>query len=204
MKTYKIHLIRHGLTEGNYLGQYIGCRTDLPLSAAGVDELRMLKETTDYPDIDILYSSPMLRCRQTAAVLYPGYDVNTVDNLMEYDFGEFEGKTAAQLETVPEFINWASGKEAAPPKGERNEDFIKRICLGFNQIVRDMMEKGVTSAGVIMHGGAIMMLLSATAVPRKQTVEWTSDAGKGYSVMVTPSLITAAELLRFMILFRSD
>jgi len=195
MKTYKIHLIRHGLTEGNSFGQYIGQRTDLPLSASGVEELRLLKESYEYPDIDILYSSPMLRCRQTAAVLYPGYEVNTVDNLIEYDFGEFEGKTAAQLETVPEFIDWASGKESAPPKGEKNEDFIKRVCFGFNEIVRDMMEKGVTSAGVIMHGGAIMMLLAATAVPRRQTVEWTSDAGKGYSVMVTPSLYHSSGII---------
>ena len=34
----------------------------------------------------------------------------------------------------------------------------------------------------------LMMLLAATALPRKQTVEWTSDAGRGYSVRVTPSL----------------
>ncbi len=195
MKTYKIHLIRHGLTEGNSLGQYIGSRTDLPLSASGVNELRLLKETTDYPDIEALYSSPMLRCRQTAAVLYPDYDVIPVDNLTEYDFGAFEGKTAAQLEAVPEFIEWASGKNAATPDGERNDDFIKRICLGFNEVVRDMMAKGITSSGIIMHGGAIMMLLAACAVPRKQTVEWTSDAGRGYSVMVTPSLYHSSGII---------
>ena len=74
------------------------------------------------------------------------------------------------------------------PEGESNTDFIKRLCIGLNQIVIDMLERGVENAGVIMHGGAIMMLLAACAVPRKQTVEWTSDAGRGYSVMVTPSL----------------
>ena len=47
----------------------------------------------------------------------------------------------------------------------------------------DMLEKDVESAGVIMHGGAIMMLLGATAVPRHKPVEWTADPGRGYSLL---------------------
>ena len=188
MKTYKIHLIRHGLTDGNLNGQYIGAKTDLPLSASGVRELGLLRDSVDYPEVEAVYSSPMLRCRQTASVLYPEKTANLNENLKEYDFGDFEGKTADMLESNPAFKDWATGKIPCPPNGETTEEFIKRICLGFNQIVLDMMEKGITNSAVIMHGGAIMMLLSACAVPRKQTVEWTSDAGRGYSVMVTPSL----------------
>lgn len=188
MKTYKIHLIRHGLTDGNLNGQYIGSRTDLPLSASGVRELGLLKDSVEYPEVQAVYSSPMLRCRQTAAVIYPEKSIKDIENLKEYDFGDFEGKTADMLESVPAFKDWASGKISCPPNGETTEEFIKRVCLGFNEIVRDMMEKGITNSAVIMHGGAIMMLLSATALPRRQTVEWTSDAGRGYSVMVTPSL----------------
>ena len=51
-----------------------------------------------------------------------------------------------------------------------------------------MIEKGHKNSAVIMHGGAIMMLLAATAVPRRRPVEWTSDCGKGYSLLITPSL----------------
>jgi len=195
MKTYKIHLIRHGLTDGNLNGQYIGARTDLPLSASGVRELSLLRDSVDYPEIEALYSSPMLRCKQTAAVLYPEKSVNINENLREYDFGDFEGKTADMLESNPDFRDWAAGKIPCPPNGETTEEFIKRVCLGFNQIVLDMMEKGITNSAVIMHGGAIMMLLSASAVPRKQTVEWTSDAGRGYSVMVTPSLYHSSGII---------
>ena len=43
MKSYTIHLIRHGITEGNLLGQYIG-RTDSPLAAEGIRALQDLKE----------------------------------------------------------------------------------------------------------------------------------------------------------------
>ena len=188
MKTYKIHLIRHGMTDANIDGRYIGCKTDLPLSPEGVRELKDLRENLEYPDIEALYTSPMLRCKQTASVIYPGFEPISVDELTEYDFGIFENKTASELEILPEYLEWTSGKISATPDGEDTNDFIKRIALGINMIVRDMMEKDITNAGVIMHGGAIMMFLATCAVPRKRSIEWTSDNGRGYSIMVTPSL----------------
>lgn len=188
MRTLKIHLIRHGATDANYDGRYIGCKTDLPLAPEGLNELRLLKDDIDYPEIERLYSSPMLRCRQTGAVLYPDFEPVTVEELKEYDFGSFENKTAAELESNPNFIPWTSGRLSAPPGGEDNSEFIKRICVGFNKIVLDMIESGLTESAVIMHGGAIMMLLGVSAVPRNKPVEWTADNGRGYSVRVTPSL----------------
>ena len=188
MRTLKIHLIRHGATDANYDGRYIGCKTDLPLAPEGLNELRMLKDDIDYPEIERLYSSPMLRCRQTGAVLYPDFEPVMVEELKEYDFGLFENKTAAELESNPSFIPWTSGRLSAPPGGEDNSEFIKRICVGFNKIVLDMIEGGLTESAVIMHGGAIMMLLGVSAVPRHKPVEWTADNGRGYSVRVTPSL----------------
>jgi alpha-ribazole phosphatase len=188
MRTLKIHLIRHGATDANYDGRYIGCKTDLPLAPEGLNELRLLKDDIDYPEIERLYSSPMLRCRQTGAVLYPDFEPVTVEELKEYDFGSFENKTAAELESNPNFIPWTSGRLSSPPGGEDNSEFIKRICVGFNKIVLDMIEGGLTESAVIMHGGAIMMLLGVSAVPRHKPVEWTADNGRGYSVRVTPSL----------------
>ena len=188
MKTLKIHLIRHGSTDANILGQYIGWRTDMPISPEGLTQLKYLKENFEYPDIECLYSSPLLRCRQTASVLYPGVGMVLADDLKEYDFGVFEGKTAGELENDPDFTAWASGQLSSPPDGEDNSDFIKRICLAFNQIVLDMTKNGRSGAAVIMHGGAIMMLLAACAVPRKKPVEWTCEPGTGYSLLVTPSL----------------
>ena len=75
-----------------------------------------------------------------------------------------------------------------PTGGESTANFIKRQALALNMIVRDMMQNDVTNSAVIMHGGAIMMLLANCAVPRKRSIEWTSENGRGYSVMITPSL----------------
>lgn len=195
MKTYKIHLIRQGLTSANLEGKYIGNRTDLPLSDKGIDELRLLRDSVDYPDIQRLYTSPMLRCRQTAEILYPDTDYKEIDELTEYDFGEFEGKTARELEGQENFKLWAAGKLAAAPGGESTTDFVKRLALGFRFAVEDMMSAGADNAAAIMHGGAIMMLLSACAVPQRKSVEWQCDAGRGFSVMVTPSLYHSSGII---------
>lgn len=195
MKTYKIHLIRHGLTEANIKGQYVGNRTDLPLCDEGVDELRALKDTVDYPDIERLYTSPLLRCRQTAGIIYPDMEYTVIDEFSEYDFGDFEGKTATELEKNEFFTQWTSGKLPAPPGGESTENFIKRLALGFRFLVEDMMKSGVYNAAAIIHGGAIMMLLSSSAVPRRTALEWQSENGRGYSVCVTPSLYHSSGII---------
>ncbi len=188
MKTYKIHILRHGLTTANLEGRYIGCRTDLPLCPEGLKELKTLRENLEYPTVDGVYTSPLLRAKQTAAVIYPGFEPTVIDELTEYDFGDFENKTADILELDENYALWTSGKIPSPPSGESNTDFIKRQALGINIIVRDMMDKGITESAAIMHGGAIMMLLSTCAVPRKRSVEWTCDPGRGYSLLITPSI----------------
>ncbi len=179
MKTFKIHLIRHGMTEGNAAGMYIGNRTDLPLSVDGVRELQDLREAVQYPDIEKLYTSPMLRAKQSGKIIYPDFEPFVIDELAEYDFGEFEGKTAAQLEVIPEYKQWTSGEIEAPPGGESTKNFVKRQALGLNFI---------STAAVGIHGGVSMMLLAGCAVPRKHSLEWSSECGRGYSIMVTPSL----------------
>lgn len=187
MKTYKLHIIRHGMTDGNLRGQYIG-RTELPVTPEGITMLNNLKNQIEYPFVDRVYSSPMLRCRQTANVIYPDREITLIDNLIEYDFGEFEGKTAHELEHLEAYKDWASGKVGCTPGGEDNMEFAKRICLGINEIVRDMMNNDYSDAAVFMHGGTIMTFLASCAVPRHSLVEWATENGRGYTIMVTPTL----------------
>ena len=72
MKYYKLHLIRHGLTAGNLQGLYIGSGTDLPLCAEGRAQLQELKAQFRYPEVSLVFTSPLLRATQTADVLFPG------------------------------------------------------------------------------------------------------------------------------------
>ena len=71
MKTFKLHLIRHGITAGNLQGLYIGSGTDIPLCDEGRAQLADLKERFEYPQVDTVFSSPLMRAVETANLLFP-------------------------------------------------------------------------------------------------------------------------------------
>ena len=194
MKTYKIHFIRHGLTEGNIRGQYVGRRTDSPLCPQGVQALIALRQRYDYPGVGKLYISPMTRCRQTAALLYPEMkNIAEVEQIAEMDFGDFEGKTIAQLQNDPAFRSFATGDDQVQiPGGESLADFARRCGEGLDLIISDMMRAGNTQAAVVTHGGVIMGLLAAYGYPKKNHVEWMADNGYGYTILITPQLWQSA------------
>ena len=188
MKTYRIHLIRHGQTAGNAQGQYIGS-TDLPLTGEGIERVKQLKVSGEYPEAEVIFSSPLRRCLQTAALLYPGKRPIVVDDFRECDFGEYEGKTAAELTDDPRFTAWMDGGvKASPPGGESTEAFVGRCTAAFEKLVEGLMKTGVTDAAVCAHGGVICAILWAFGLPEAEFYDWMCGNGRGYTLRVTPGV----------------
>ena len=188
MISYKIHLLRCGSVTQNSEQLFVG-QLDLPLSDDGRVELGRLQKAGGYPQIERLYTSPSARCVQTGEVLYPGYEPHTVAGLMDANLGEFEGKSLEQLKNRPEFAAWLQNSQANPPPGgERVEDFTARVSGALDGIVREMMRERVQSAAIITHGGVIMTLMAAVALPRLQLHEWAVAAGCGYTLLTSAQL----------------
>jgi len=184
MKTFKIHLIRQGISEGSEEGLYIG-HTDVPLTNMGKKQLKDMMHDFEYPSCDAVISSPLDRCLETARILYPDRSPMIFDGLIEYDFGEFEGSTAEQLRTDPAFGEWLSGGEdAGAPFGETNKEFRDRVCRCFYDIVEGIMKTGVGSVSVITHGGVIMTIMQYFAIPELPMHEWLMPNGCGYTLNV--------------------
>lgn len=104
MKNYRLYLIRHGITSGNLEGKYIGT-TDLPLCEEGEDAISSLAALDVYPKVQKVYSSPLKRCLQTADIIYPERLLKRIDGIAELDFGEYEGKTQAELQSDESISN---------------------------------------------------------------------------------------------------
>lgn len=190
MKSYTIHLIRHGITAGNKEGRYIGS-TDLPLSEAGANRLKALAAKYPYPRAAAYFCSPLKRCTQTLKLLYPEAKPILIDGFRECDFGEWENKTAKEIAANdPAFARWISGqgKEVTPPGGESGGAFMQRTCAAFEKIVKGLMTSGVTSAVIVAHGGTLMSILSAYGLPRAKFYDWMTESGFGYSMRITPGL----------------
>lgn len=188
MKSYVIHLIRHGAIDETLSGKYIGT-TDPPLSDKGKLALKKLAFTHAYPQPPVVFTSPLKRCTQTCAVLFPERKPLVIANLSECNFGEWEGKTAEELKDSEDFQKWLAGDNSVkPPRGESNADFVRRVCKIFESIVEGLMKTGSTECAVVTHGGVIMTLLAVYGLPQAKPFEWAMENGCGYSVRVTPML----------------
>lgn len=180
----ELYLIRHGMTLGNVEHRYIGRQTDEPLSEDGRQQLEKRKDqwaqvcrTWDMPYV---FVSPMLRCRQTAEILFPQIPQIEIDPWREMDFGEFEGRNYAQLNGDPRYQAWIdSGGTLAFPGGESREAFIARCVDGMELVMeqirqqlayracpkcRETEDNGMIQeplpVAAVVHGGTIMALLS--------------------------------------------
>ena len=190
MNSYRLHFIRHGITQGNQKGIYIGS-TDLPLCREGEGVIKKLVAEYDYPKVGKVYVSPLKRCISTAKIIYPETFTEKVSGLRECDFGVFEGKTIAELKNTPEFLKWienCSKKSSAPPEGESGEQVLERSVAAIDYIVKDMMKLKIYDAAVITHGGIIMSLFAACGYPKANMNDWVTDSGKGYTVRIDPRL----------------
>jgi len=160
-------LLRHGQTTMNAARQYSG-RTDTALTEVGVEQAqaaaRLLGERGD---IDVIVSSPLARCVQTAeaagAVL--GLEVEVIDDLIELDFGDWEGKTFDQAHARdPELHDdWITDPAVCPPNGETLQALHRRI----RNVRRDLVKR--------YEGTTILVVSHVT--PIKSFLRQALDAG---------------------------
>lgn len=171
----EVILVRHGLTQGNKEKRFVG-RLDIPLAPEGE---AMARETAPLmPKVEHLYVSPMLRCRQTADLLWPGVPRTYVEDLKETDFGPFEGKKHAELQEDPVYLQWLAGTLAV---GEPVEECARRGAQALSLVGRDAAEHGYERVGVVSHGGLLMSVLSRYGRPaRANYYDWTIPNCGGY------------------------
>lgn len=163
----EILLVRHGATAGNLLRRHIGV-TDEPLCPEGRAALSVLDDT-----VDTVYVTPLLRTRETAAILFPQAVQEVVEGLREMDFGAFENKNYQELAHDPSYQAWVDGWCEGPcPGGESRRQFCDRVCTAFAALVDDALAKKRPRLVIVAHGGTIMAVGEAFAMPRKGYWDW--------------------------------
>jgi len=133
MPVGRVFLLRHGETEWSLSGKHTG-RTDVPLTDRGRELAAaagdLVADLHSGPPALVL-SSPRSRAQDTARLA--GYRVDDVDDrLAEWDYGEYEGRTTAEIrETVPGWTVWTHpcpGGETAEEVGRRADGVFARIA----------------------------------------------------------------------------
>ncbi|QHQ61257.1 histidine phosphatase family protein [Anaerocolumna sedimenticola] len=173
----KVVLIRHGKTEGNLKKRYIGV-TDEPLCVEGTEQILNNIKENRYPAVDLVYTSLLKRCIQTAERIYPDIKYIPYDNLRECDFGELENKNYLELSDHEKYQKWlASNGTLEFPSAEKQEDFKKRCQEAYKLIIQKSFNQDIA---FVVHGGTIMAILEKYGVPEKSFYDWQLKNGEGY------------------------
>ena len=128
----EIHLVRHGQTDWNISGQHTG-RTDLLLNERGREESRGLRTKLVGTTYDRVWVSPLARARETCDLAGYGDRAEVWDDLMEWNYGAWEGRTKAEISaTHPGWDQWTDGApqgEDVPTITTRMERVVARLSV---------------------------------------------------------------------------
>lgn len=171
---HPFYLIRHGETTVARKGIIAGA-SDVPLSRFGLEQMQATADWLADKPLSMVYSSPLRRAAEPAAELAAARKLphSEVMDFCEIDFGDWEGKTWAELSAAdPESVTRAQA--GSPfftfPNGEGVDYFRRRVQTAFAQVVR--ISTG--PAAIYFHGGPIRMILAGVSglkLPDAQKLE---------------------------------
>ncbi|MCF7969759.1 MAG: alpha-ribazole phosphatase family protein [Methylococcaceae bacterium] len=149
-----IDLLRHGEVLGGSCYRGI---TDDPLTAKGWQQMQdKLNGDTHW---DVIISSPLSRCYQFATALTSKLQQPLISEpaFQEIDFGDWEGKTAEQIE--PQLLSqfYADPVNFSPPNGEHFNDFQQRILVAWQALLEELQGNRIL---LISHAGVIRIILA--------------------------------------------
>lgn len=134
----KVYLVRHGETAWTLTGQHTG-RTDLPLTEQGERQALALRASLGALRIDRILSSPLQRAHRTAELAMPHVSIEADDELMEWDYGAYEGRRTVDIEV--ERPGWrllrdgSPGGETLDAVGARADRVIGRLRAGGGNVL---------------------------------------------------------------------
>jgi broad specificity phosphatase PhoE len=130
-KSLNLYLIRHGQTAWSLSGQHTGS-TDVALTAQGEDEARALEPWIAQIQFSRVFTSPLQRARRTCALVGLGNAAEIEPDLAEWDYGDYEGKTSAEIrKDRPEwnvFQDGCPGGELPAQVCDRANRLIAHLC----------------------------------------------------------------------------
>jgi probable phosphoglycerate mutase len=144
----ELWLIRHGETEWSRDRRHTG-RTDLPLTPVGERAAKALAPRLEGVPFDLVLASPLIRARHTAELA--GLSPQLEAQAMEWDYGEYEGITTAQIqERRPGWSVWTD----QIPGGES----LQQVADRADAVIADVRSRASKRAILVAHAHFLRIL----------------------------------------------
>jgi broad specificity phosphatase PhoE len=131
-------LIRHGETEWSASGRHTG-RTDIPLTEEGIRQGRALGRYLAGRSFALVLTSPLSRAADTCGLAGYGGVAQPSEDLLEWDYGQAEGRTTAEMRAQhPGWSVWSGGPpggETVDEVGRRTDRVIARALEALGEVV---------------------------------------------------------------------
>jgi probable phosphoglycerate mutase len=147
----RLYLIRHGQTEWSVSGQHTGS-TDIALTAHGEDEAHALAPWLRPITFARVLTSPLQRARRTCELADAGRSAEIVPDLVEWNYGDYEGITSAEISAHRP--GWNIFRDGCPG-GETPEDVGRRA----DRLIADL--RGMTGNVALFSHGQFGLVLAA-------------------------------------------
>jgi 2,3-bisphosphoglycerate-dependent phosphoglycerate mutase len=177
-------LVRHGVTAWNLEKRFQG-QMDTPLSPAGFEQAELTADALVGEPVSSIYTSDLLRAQQTALPIAEamGLPLLAEISLRERHFGQFEGKTHADLEAfhAEDFAKWKARdlNYAFGGSGETLNGFAKRVQAAFAAVVKRSIAQttgDLKAIIIVTHGGVLNVAHHmATESPLDKPLEHSID-----------------------------
>lgn len=140
----RVVLVRHAQTAWSRSGRHTGS-TDLSLTDQGRVATRLLAERLRGRSFTRVLTSPLQRARETCRIVGFAEQAQPRDDLIEWDYGAYEGRTTAEIRAeVPGWDLWLDGA----PGGESPADVEQRI----DRVVADLLDTCAAGGDVLVFG----------------------------------------------------
>ncbi|MBA2391664.1 MAG: histidine phosphatase family protein [Ktedonobacteraceae bacterium] len=161
-KFRRLWLVRHGATLWNSEQRFCG-HSDIGLSAEGQEQAGWLAQSLQGHSISTIYTSDLLRARQTAEMIAtPSTRIEVSAAWREIAFGAWEGLTYEQItQQFPVHLDFFSHPlSTAPPDGETLHALMQRVQNAFLELARAEYSSAEGDIVLVSHGGPLRVLLS--------------------------------------------
>jgi len=140
----QIYLARHGETAWTITGQHTG-RTDLPLTQLGERNSVLLRERLKALSFAAVYTSPLQRASQTCELAGFGSVAQKDPDLMEWHYGEYEGRTSADIQK--ERPGWNIFRDGCP-----GGETIDQVAARAKEVVVRLQTTNSGNVLIFSHG----------------------------------------------------